>query len=76
MFIISLISQHAKHEHEEENGYGYISEDQDDLLSAVTSKNVDWLRQLLSQGVDPCFVDQEGRSPVHIVCGKPSRPGK
>lgn len=43
-------------------------------MSAVTSKNVDWLRQLLSQGVDPCFVDQEGRSPVHIVCGKSSCP--
>lgn len=63
-------------EHDEEQDYRYISEDQDELLNAVTTKNVEQLRQLLSQGIDPCFVDDDGKSPLHIVCGKTSSPGK
>ena len=39
------------------------------MLEAVISTNVDSLRQLLSLGVDPCFKDNEGKSPLHVVCG-------
>ena len=39
------------------------------MLEAVISTNVDGLRQLLSLGVDPCFKDNEGKSPLHVVCG-------
>ena len=53
-----------------------MSDDQDQLVNAVSSKNVEKLRRLLSRGVDPYFVDYEGKSPLHIVCSMPTEPSK
>lgn len=46
-----------------------ISDEQFQILESIRSKNISKFKQLVSKGIDPNFITNNGETPLHIVAG-------
>ncbi|PVD21521.1 hypothetical protein C0Q70_17319 [Pomacea canaliculata] len=56
---------------ERKDAHWHLNRRQQDFIAAITLRNINKVRQLLENGINPNFRDGSGNFPVHIVCDLP-----
>lgn len=71
IFQISLCVCLQEGLRERKDAHWHLNRRQQDFIAAITLRNINKVRQLLENGINPNFRDGSGNFPVHIVCDLP-----